>query len=183
MAAPDLSGVPVRLAQSPPIPSPGSATTNLSSPALPSGRPASKPSAPSPWPKSQSSTPSIAGPDGAQPANASYFPSQARVSPATQLGNSVAPAPARNGSAPPFQAPVPTPRVVQGGSLLVSPTLSHSQLGPHGHEHSLMYPEIATAIKKVDPSVLRQAIRDHWERCVLGSDYHMAFLVSEHFSS
>jgi hypothetical protein len=34
------------------------------------------------------------------------------------------------------------------------------------------------AIQKSSPEAVRQGIRDNWEKCILGSDYHLAFLVS-----
>jgi hypothetical protein len=40
------------------------------------------------------------------------------------------------------------------------------------------YRDIANVIKSADPSILRQALRDNWERCFVGSDYHIAFVVS-----
>lgn len=49
--------------------------------------------------------------------------------------------------------------------------------------HTEQYTVIADAIKSADPSILRQAVRDHWDACLLGSDYNLAFFVrfSFHF--
>lgn len=43
--------------------------------------------------------------------------------------------------------------------------------------HTEQYTSIASVIKSADRSVLRQVIRDHWDVCLLGSDYNLAFFV------
>jgi hypothetical protein len=34
------------------------------------------------------------------------------------------------------------------------------------------------AIKQSVPEAVRQAVRDNWEKCLLGSEFHQAFVVS-----
>lgn len=36
---------------------------------------------------------------------------------------------------------------------------------------------IALAIKQSVPEAVRQAVRDNWEKCLLGSEFHQAFVV------
>lgn len=40
------------------------------------------------------------------------------------------------------------------------------------------YSSVVEMIKSANPSTLRQALRDHWDQCFMGSDYHVAFIVS-----
>jgi hypothetical protein len=37
--------------------------------------------------------------------------------------------------------------------------------------------KIAKLMKEADPNTVRQLVRDHWEKCLTGSDYHSAFVV------
>lgn len=45
-------------------------------------------------------------------------------------------------------------------------------------EHSPEYLALIDVIKKSSPGVVRQAIRDQWHKCLMGSEFHTAFLVS-----
>ncbi|KAF7543613.1 hypothetical protein G7046_g9966 [Stylonectria norvegica] len=69
---------------------------------------------------------------------------------------------------PPQQAGGVTPR----GSNLGSPG------GVQGMESQQQYVELANAIKSCPPEIVRQVIRDHWEKALLGSQYHIAFLLN-----
>lgn len=40
------------------------------------------------------------------------------------------------------------------------------------------YSELAAVVQRTPASAVRQAVRDHWEKCLMGSDYHLTFLVS-----
>jgi hypothetical protein len=49
---------------------------------------------------------------------------------------------------------------------------------PAGSNTSNQYAEVSTAITKARPGVVRHVIRDNWNRCLMGSEYHIAFVVS-----
>lgn len=94
-------------------------------------------------------------------------------------------------SVPQTQAPPPAPQRTQQlpPSQQYAPT-NHQQVTsddvpiqpPQNQAGTPQYEEVANMIKSTSPQVLRQVMRDHWERCFLGSDYHVAFVVS-HCSS
>lgn len=62
------------------------------------------------------------------------------------------------------------------------------QNGPHGssappkanqdQEKSSSYTALWELMRKADPSVVRQVVRENWQKCLTGSDYHSAFVVS-----
>jgi hypothetical protein len=58
---------------------------------------------------------------------------------------------------------------------LMSPTLN--QL-PHSIESSNHYHELTALVEKTPADVVRQVVRDKWEKSLAGSQYHIAFLVS-----
>ncbi|CAM1506799.1 Fc.00g064400.m01.CDS01 [Cosmosporella sp. VM-42] len=45
-------------------------------------------------------------------------------------------------------------------------------------DFSQEYLDMADMIKKTKPNVVRHVIRDHWERALLGSQYHIAFILN-----
>ncbi|KJZ73571.1 hypothetical protein HIM_07127 [Hirsutella minnesotensis 3608] len=49
-------------------------------------------------------------------------------------------------------------------------------------EETPEYLALATAMSKTPPNIVRQLVRDTWELCLLGSDYHTAFLTYTAFS-
>lgn len=40
------------------------------------------------------------------------------------------------------------------------------------------YLDLSNLIKKSKPETVRQVVRDHWQRCIIGSDFHIGFIVS-----
>ncbi|KAF4512438.1 hypothetical protein G6O67_001578 [Ophiocordyceps sinensis] len=54
---------------------------------------------------------------------------------------------------------------------LRSPKTANSRL-----ELTSEYFELAEVVKRTSPQVVRQVVRDLWEKCLLGSEYHLAFL-------
>jgi hypothetical protein len=40
------------------------------------------------------------------------------------------------------------------------------------------YAELTRLMKQASPQIVRQVVRDHWTVCLLGSEYHAAFVVS-----
>lgn len=56
---------------------------------------------------------------------------------------------------------------------LRSPKTANSRL-----ELTSEYFELAEVVKRTSPQVVRQVVRDLWDKCLLGSEYHLAFLVS-----
>ncbi|KAG9249530.1 uncharacterized protein F5Z01DRAFT_631535 [Emericellopsis atlantica] len=40
------------------------------------------------------------------------------------------------------------------------------------------YADISNAIKRAKPSVVRHVVRDNWDRCLVGSEYHTAFMLN-----
>jgi hypothetical protein len=63
-----------------------------------------------------------------------------------------------------------------------------NQNGPHGssappnanqdHGDSSAYKALWELVRKTDPSVVRQVVRENWQKCLTGSDYHSTFVVS-----
>lgn len=53
---------------------------------------------------------------------------------------------------------------------------------PNGEVKAVMgtnsYVDLAKLIKTAPLEVVRQVIRDHWQRCLIGSDFHVGFIVS-----
>uniref|UniRef100_A0A0D2X948 Uncharacterized protein n=1 Tax=Fusarium oxysporum (strain Fo5176) TaxID=660025 RepID=A0A0D2X948_FUSOF len=57
----------------------------------------------------------------------------------------------------------------------MSPTLN--QL-PHSVESSNHYHELTALVEKTPADVVRQVVRDKWEKSLAGSQYHIAFLLN-----
>ncbi|KAK2937718.1 hypothetical protein FoTM2_000936 [Fusarium oxysporum f. sp. vasinfectum] len=58
---------------------------------------------------------------------------------------------------------------------LMSPTLN--QL-PHSVESSNHYHELTALVEKTPADIVRQVVRDKWEKSLAGSQYHIAFLLN-----
>lgn len=56
-----------------------------------------------------------------------------------------------------------------------SPTVDHATVNPKFDDDVA---RLTFAIHQSLPEAVRRAIRDNWEKCVVGSDNHVAFLVS-----
>jgi hypothetical protein len=62
------------------------------------------------------------------------------------------------------------------------------QNGPHGSSappkanqdqgKSSAYAALWELMRKTDASVVRQVVRENWQKCLTGSDYHSTFIVS-----
>ena len=60
-----------------------------------------------------------------------------------------------------------------------APTMASKAPVPQGHlDQSPEYRALDDLISKSDGSTVRQVMRDHWRKCLSGSGYHVAFLVS-----
>jgi hypothetical protein len=82
------------------------------------------------------------------------------------------------------QQPTLQPEAPRAGDAAryTSPTQTESHVAASGGvETSEQYVTMAKCIKEARPAVVRQVLRDNWDRCFLGSEYHMAFLVSTSF--
>ena len=55
-------------------------------------------------------------------------------------------------------------------------SLHSREIGDHAGDPQ--YQAVCDFLRSADPSILRQALRDNWDQCFLGSEYHSAFLVS-----
>lgn len=101
---------------------------------------------------------------------------------ASSLPNGVPPnLPAGDPQAPQRHPSQDLPNVPRQSATPVSQVRSDTPSAPvplKDQAGTQQYTAIANLIKSAEPSVLRQAIRDHWEQCFLGSDYHLAFVVS-----
>ncbi|KAF4418063.1 hypothetical protein FACUT_11870, partial [Fusarium acutatum] len=58
---------------------------------------------------------------------------------------------------------------------LMSPTLNQP---PHSVESSNHYHELTALVEKTPADVVRQVVRDKWEKSLAGSQYHIAFLLN-----
>ncbi|KAG4284953.1 hypothetical protein FPRO04_05335 [Fusarium proliferatum] len=65
-----------------------------------------------------------------------------------------------------------TPSQAQG---LMSPPLNQP---PHSVEASNHYHELTALVEKTPADVVRQVVRDKWEKSLAGSQYHIAFLLN-----
>lgn len=48
---------------------------------------------------------------------------------------------------------------------------------PGAKEKSKAYAELLELVQRTDASVVRQVVRENWNKCLVGSDYHSAFIV------
>ena len=70
-------------------------------------------------------------------------------------------------------APTPQTSLVTDG--FPSPTKDYSRVNPKFKDD---LSRNSLAIKQSVPEAVRQAVRDNWEKCLLGSEFHQAFVVS-----
>lgn len=87
---------------------------------------------------------------------------------------------------------MPTPTLEPTSSSLVhgipSPTmasapfnsrdLSSPGLQSQPFQKTADYFELVEAMRKASPAAVRRAVRDQWDKSILGSPYHVSFLVS-----
>ncbi|KAL3962146.1 hypothetical protein ACCO45_003669 [Purpureocillium lilacinum] len=78
-------------------------------------------------------------------------------------------------SQPPRDPQEPTPPAPKAPGFK-SPKTSDASL-----EASPAYKELSDVIKRTAPEVVRQVVRDSWDKCLLGSEYHLAFLANATF--
>jgi hypothetical protein len=82
----------------------------------------------------------------------------------------------------PVYSPVP-PAPPQGYNARVSvahfcsPVLTTAGIAPTDLKATKEYSDLSTAIGQASPEILRQVLRDNWEKCLMGSDYHLSFIV------
>jgi hypothetical protein len=72
----------------------------------------------------------------------------------------------------PASQPQPQPR---GASGFPSPTQDYAALNPKFVDDCT---RMNFAIQQSVPESVRRIVRDHWEKCLLGSEFHQAFVVS-----
>ncbi|KAF9869730.1 hypothetical protein CkaCkLH20_12773 [Colletotrichum karsti] len=80
----------------------------------------------------------------------------------------------------PTQSPSPAP-TANSASGSVPPSGSKIQLPPDllkAQKFSEDYTKLCTLITESDPEAVRRAMRDQFEKCMLGSAYHMAFIMN-----
>lgn len=78
------------------------------------------------------------------------------------------------------------PSPVAGATHRSPPMASGRLVTPdQGDAHATMdlqgtddYSQLSRRIKETNPQVVRQVLRDNWQSCFLGSDFHNAFIVS-----
>ncbi|KAB5554628.1 hypothetical protein GE09DRAFT_1121821 [Coniochaeta sp. 2T2.1] len=69
----------------------------------------------------------------------------------------------------------PTPQTSSVTSGFPSPTKDYPSVFPKFKDD---LSRNSLAIKQSVPEAVRQAVRDNWEKCLLGSEFHQAFVVS-----
>jgi len=57
-----------------------------------------------------------------------------------------------------------------------SPSLDHARINPKFIDDCT---RLTYAVQQSLPEAVRRIVRDHWEKCLIGSDFHQAFIVSE----
>lgn len=81
----------------------------------------------------------------------------------------------------------PPRKISSLGLAIAMPSVNSSNSGfpSPAKDYSSSFPKfsddlsrIALAIKQSIPEAARQAVRDNWEKCLLGSEFHQAFVVS-----
>lgn len=108
-------------------------------------------------------TPPVPGPgmQAASPTNGvpAQSPLVRSASEAASVGSgALGGAPERGGSAP----------VAQGGEAKAG----------GNDDKARAYRALLDLVQKTDASVVRQVVREHWGKCLTGSDYHSSFVVS-----
>lgn len=123
--------------------------------------------APTSRPVSVASTPTAQNPSASPSPATPFLPPGHQQSPPMQtnrLSQTISPRPQTQTLSTPSQA--------QG---LMSPPLNQS---PHSVEASNHYHDLTALVEKTPADVVRQVVRDKWEKSLAGSQYHIAFLVS-----
>jgi hypothetical protein len=68
-----------------------------------------------------------------------------------------------------------TPQQQRGAMGFPSPTQDHATINPKFVDDCT---RMNFAIQQSLPEAVRRIVRDHWEKCLLGSEFHQAFVVS-----
>jgi hypothetical protein len=66
-------------------------------------------------------------------------------------------------------------RETQAPQRFPSPTRDHATINPKFVDDCT---RMTYAIQQSLPEAVRRIVRDHWEKCLLGSEFHQAFIVS-----
>ncbi|CAP71528.1 uncharacterized protein PODANS_6_1140 [Podospora anserina S mat+] len=74
---------------------------------------------------------------------------------------------------PPARRTSHMPAQTSGG--FPSPTLDHASANPKFVDDCT---RMTYAIQQSLPEAVRRIVRDHWEKCLLGTEFHQAFIVS-----
>lgn len=141
--------------------------------------------------KSASKSPSIPGSASNRP-SAALGPavSGKRPSTASPIQTSHLPPPGSNPTYHPTQpgqgskTASPAPNSTLRPLAATQPVAAHANGSPDQTSsvpvvHSTQaYNVLLESIEEAPAATVRQVVRDHWEKCLLGSEYHVAFLVS-----
>jgi len=75
--------------------------------------------------------------------------------------------------------PAPPPTAPGSGGF-PSPTLDHARVNPKFVDDVT---RMTYAVQQSLPESVRRIVRDNWEKCLLGSEFHQAFVVSVYLTS
>ncbi|QGI75973.1 unnamed protein product [Fusarium fujikuroi] len=123
--------------------------------------------APTSRPVSVASTPTAQKPSASPAPTTPFLPPGHQQSPPMQTNRL-----SQTISQRPQTQTLSTPSQAQG---LMSPPLNQP---PHSVEASNHYHELTALVEKTPADVVRQVVRDKWEKSLAGSQYHIAFLLN-----
>ncbi|KAF5544129.1 hypothetical protein FMEXI_6765 [Fusarium mexicanum] len=123
--------------------------------------------APTPRPASVASAPTAQKPSSSPAPITPFLPPGHQQSPPMQANRLSQTIPQRS-----LTKTLNAPSQAQG---LMSPPLNQP---PHSVESSNHYHELTALVEKTPAEVVRQVVRDKWEKSLAGSQYHIAFLLN-----
>ncbi|KAF4493310.1 hypothetical protein FAGAP_10567 [Fusarium agapanthi] len=123
--------------------------------------------APTPRPASVASAPTAQKPSSSPAPITPFLPPGHQQSPPMQANRLSQTIPQRS-----LTQTLNAPSQAQG---LMSPPLNQP---PHSVESSNHYHELTALVEKTPADVVRQVVRDKWEKSLAGSQYHIAFLLN-----
>ncbi|KAF5967456.1 hypothetical protein FBULB1_11205 [Fusarium bulbicola] len=123
--------------------------------------------APTPRPASVASAPTAQKPSSSPAPITPFLPPGHQQSPPMQANHLSQTIPQRS-----LTQTLNAPSQAQG---LMSPLLNQP---PHSVESSNHYHELTALVEKTPAEVVRQVVRDKWEKSLAGSQYHIAFLLN-----
>ncbi|PFH57941.1 hypothetical protein XA68_14366 [Ophiocordyceps unilateralis] len=117
------------------------------------------------------------GPDGLVPVSESGPGVIVFFRPAPARWPRQGPMPTADGTALPSHPP-PKQSPTADSASAPSPAVGPSHLSaPRSLEGTFEYRELVDVVLKTAPDVLRQVMRDRWDKCLSGSDYHHRFIL------